>query len=70
MTEHSYPEIKIIDFGLARQIKDGEQICLIVGTPEYVGTSSEFEVKWMPKYFIYVGFHNIYYEAIFEASSS
>ena len=37
MTEHAYPEIKIIDFGLARQIKDGEQICLIVGTPEYVG---------------------------------
>ena len=37
MTEHPYPEIKIIDFGLARQIKDGEQICLIVGTPEYVG---------------------------------
>lgn len=44
MTEHSYPEIKIIDFGLARQIKDGEQICLIVGTPEYVGTSSDFEL--------------------------
>ena len=37
MTEHAYPEIKIIDFGLARKIKDGEQICLIVGTPEYVG---------------------------------
>ena len=37
MTEHAYPEIKIIDFGLARQIKEGEQICLIVGTPEYVG---------------------------------
>ena len=37
MTENAYPEIKIIDFGLARKIKDGEQICLIVGTPEYVG---------------------------------
>ena len=37
MTEHAYPEIKIIDFGLARKIVEGEQICLIVGTPEYVG---------------------------------
>ena len=37
MTEVLYPEIKIIDFGLARKIKPGEQICLIVGTPEYVG---------------------------------
>lgn len=37
MTEEMYPEIRIIDFGLARKIKPGEQICLIVGTPEYVG---------------------------------
>lgn len=37
MTEVLYPEIRIIDFGLARKIKPGEQICLIVGTPEYVG---------------------------------
>lgn len=42
MTEHAYPEIKIIDFGLARQIKDGEQICLIVGTPEYVGECARY----------------------------
>lgn len=54
MTEHAYPEIKIIDFGLARQIKDGEQICLIVGTPEYVGKccvfffsgKSKFQFTW------------------------
>lgn len=49
MTEHSYPEIKIIDFGLARQIKDGEQICLIVGTPEYVAPEIlEFEPVGKP----------------------
>lgn len=45
MTEHAYPEIKIIDFGLARQIKDGEQICLIVGTPEYVGKRCIFILR-------------------------
>lgn len=49
MTEHAYPEIKIIDFGLARQIKDGEQICLIVGTPEYVAPEIlEFEPVGKP----------------------
>ncbi|XP_068716069.1 serine/threonine-protein kinase 17A-like [Montipora capricornis] len=49
MTEHPYPEIKIIDFGLARQIKDGEQICLIVGTPEYVAPEIlEFEPVGKP----------------------
>ncbi|XP_073237324.1 serine/threonine-protein kinase 17A-like [Porites lutea] len=49
MTEHAYPEIKIIDFGLARKIKDGEQICLIVGTPEYVAPEIvEFEPVGKP----------------------
>ena len=37
MTDDPSPELKIIDFGLARKIKKGEQICLMVGTPEFVG---------------------------------
>ena len=37
MTNDQTPEIKIIDFGLSRKIKRGEQICLMVGTPEFVG---------------------------------
>ncbi|XP_020913072.1 serine/threonine-protein kinase 17A isoform X1 [Exaiptasia diaphana] len=49
MTEILYPEIRIIDFGLARKIKPGEQICLIVGTPEYVAPEIlEFEPVGKP----------------------
>ncbi|EDO37024.1 predicted protein, partial [Nematostella vectensis] len=49
MTDEIYPEIKIIDFGLARRIKPGEQICLIVGTPEYVAPEIlEFEPVGKP----------------------
>ncbi|XP_031568244.1 serine/threonine-protein kinase 17A-like [Actinia tenebrosa] len=49
MTEIRYPEIRIIDFGLARKIKPGEQICLIVGTPEYVAPEIlEFEPVGKP----------------------
>lgn len=33
------PRIKLIDFGIAHQIKDGNEFKNIFGTPEFVGRS-------------------------------
>lgn len=43
MTEEPYPDIRIIDFGFAKNVKPGEQICLIVGTPDYVGEHTSMQ---------------------------
>lgn len=34
------PRIKLIDFGIAHQIKEGNEFKNIFGTPEFVGRSS------------------------------
>lgn len=39
------PRIKLIDFGIAHQIKAGNEFKNIFGTPEFVGES-----PWPPKY--------------------
>lgn len=39
------PRIKLIDFGIAHQIKAGNEFKNIFGTPEFVGES-----LWPPKY--------------------
>lgn len=39
------PRIKLIDFGIAHQIKAGNEFKNIFGTPEFVGES-----LWSPKY--------------------
>lgn len=36
----SNPRIKLIDFGIAHQIKEGNEFKNIFGTPEFVGKTS------------------------------
>lgn len=49
------PRIKLIDFGIAHQIKEGNEFKNIFGTPEFVGRSSVFlEMYFMWVYFKYL----------------
>lgn len=42
-----YDEIKLIDFGLARELKSGASLSVICGTPEFVGTLSNINLTGM-----------------------
>jgi len=40
LKEEKSPQIKLIDFGLARKLSQGEMVREIMGTPEFVGKAS------------------------------
>lgn len=41
------PRIKLIDFGIAHQIKDGNEFKNIFGTPEFVGKSIKHTILYL-----------------------
>lgn len=45
------PRIKLIDFGIAHQIKEGNEFKNIFGTPEFVGRSSVLFLNLSYMYF-------------------
>lgn len=59
MTEEPYPDIRIIDFGFAKNVRPGEQICLIVGTPDYVGKCNmecrNTQLPRLKEFYLFIG---------------